>query len=251
MNIRCLLVDDEPPALEVIESYIDQIDGLAVVGKCHNAVQAFSRLQETDVDLIFLDIKMPKLLGTDFLRSLRQPPKVIFTTAYRDYALDGYELDIVDYLLKPISFERFLRAVSKVMKSEPIPMNGHQVASLPVPMAGKPTAQPTPAHTFLYFRADRKMVKVFTHDILYVESLKDYVKIVTATSKPLLVKQSITSLEAMLPETEFVRIHRSFIVAVDKVTAYTPTHIDLAGQELPIGRLYQKDVGRVLKVGVE
>lgn len=240
MPLRCLLVDDEPPALEVIESYIGLVDGLDIVGKCHNAVQAFSRLQETPVDLLFLDIKMPKLLGTDFLRSLRQPPKVIFTTAYRDYALDGYELDVVDYLLKPISFERFLRAVSKVMASPP--------ASLAIAPDGKPEL---PANTFLYFRADRKMIKVFTRDILYVESLKDYVKIITTKAKPLLVKQSISSLEAMLPEADFVRIHRSFIVAVDKITAYTPTHMDIAGQELPVGRLYQKDVSRVLKVGIE
>ena len=250
MNIRCLLVDDEPPALEVIESYIDMVDGLEIVGKCHNAIQAFSRLQETPVDLMFLDIKMPKLLGTDFLRSLRQPPKVIFTTAYRDYALDGYELDVVDYLLKPISFERFLRAVSKVMKSEPIQVGTSQTASITIPTVEK-SAAATAASTFLYFRADRKMVKVFTRDILYVESLKDYVKIITTNAKPLLVKQSISSLEAMLPEADFVRIHRSYIVAVDKITAYTPTHVDVAGQELPIGRLYQKDVGRVLKVGME
>ncbi|AQG81091.1 LytR/AlgR family response regulator transcription factor [Spirosoma montaniterrae] len=248
MTLRCLLVDDEPPALEVIESYIEMIDGLEVVGKCSNAVQAFSRLQETSadsvpVDLIFLDIKMPKLLGTDFLRSLRQPPKVIFTTAYRDYALDGYELDIVDYLLKPISFERFLRAVSKVMKTETI-------ASVSSPLPALPTDKTvslTPSNAFLYFRADRKMVKVFTHEIVYVESLKDYVKIVTTAGKPLIVKQSITSVEAMLPEDDFVRIHRSFIVALDKIRAYTPTHIDIEGLELPIGRLYQKDVGRVLK----
>ncbi|MFD2571554.1 LytR/AlgR family response regulator transcription factor [Spirosoma soli] len=250
MTIRCLLVDDEPPALDVIESYVDMVDGLEVVGKCNNAIQAFSKLQETPVDLMFLDIKMPKLLGTDFLRSLRQPPKVIFTTAYRDYALDGYELDVVDYLLKPISFERFLRAVSKVMKAEPISVGASPSGALTLPPSEKlPT--PSAASTFLYFRADRKMVKVFTHDILYVESLKDYVKIITTNAKPLLVKQSISSLEAMLPETSFVRIHRSFIVAIDKVAAYTPTHIDIGGQELPIGRLYQKDVGRALQVGME
>jgi DNA-binding LytR/AlgR family response regulator len=250
MSLRCLLVDDEPPALEVMESYIDMIDGLEVVGKCPNAIQAFSKLQDTSVDLMFLDIKMPKLLGTDFVRSLRQPPKVIFTTAYRDYALDGYELDVVDYLLKPISFERFLRAVSKVMKSEPIPLPPGQSGSLPLQLTEKPVV-PAMVNTFLYFRADRKMVKVFTHDIVFVESLKDYVRIVTTTAKPLLVKQSISSLEAMLPEAGFVRIHRSFIVAVGKIRAYTPTHVELADQELPIGRLYQKDVGRVLKAGSE
>lgn len=239
MKLRCLLVDDEPPALEIIESYIDLIEGLEVVAKCNNGVQAFSVLQETSVDLMFLDIKMPKLLGTDFLRSLRQPPKVIFTTAYRDYALDGFDLDVVDYLLKPISFERFLRAVSKVMRIEPATSLAHPPApDLSVPEKG----------SFLYFRADRKMVKVFTRDILYIESLKDYIKVITTNAKPLVVKQTISSVEAMLPERDFLRIHRSFIVAVDKINAFTPSHIDIAGQELPIGRLYQKDVERVLKM---
>ncbi|WP_460958278.1 LytR/AlgR family response regulator transcription factor [Spirosoma litoris] len=245
--IRCLLVDDEPPALAVIESHINMIDGLEIVGRCHNAIQAFGMLQTTPVDLMFLDIKMPKLLGTDFVRSLRQPPKIIFTTAYRDYALDGFELDVVDYLLKPISFERFLRAVSKVMRSGHSLLNTIPTDVLPGQFVEKQPVAPS-ENTFLYFRADRKMVKVFIHDILYVESLKDYVKIVTTSSKPLVVKQSISSLEDMLPEAGFLRIHRSFVVAVDKINAYTPTHVDVAGQELPIGRLYHKEVGRVLKM---
>lgn len=250
LPIRCLLVDDEPPALTVIESHIDMVDGLAIVGKCHNAIQAFSLLQSTPVDLLFLDIKMPKLLGTDFVRSLRQPPKVIFTTAYRDYALDGFELDVVDYLLKPISFERFLRAVSKVMKVESSLVSAGQTAGSSALPVGKPTESPS-ATPFLYFRADRKMVKVFIHDILYVESLKDYVKIITTAAKPLIVKQSISSLEEMLPDTDFLRIHRSFIIAIDKITAYTPSYVDIASHKLPIGRLYHKDVGQVLKMGVE
>ncbi|GAB3993695.1 LytTR family DNA-binding domain-containing protein [Spirosoma daeguense] len=248
MALRCLLVDDEPPALEVIESHISNIDHLEIVGKCHNAIQAFSVLQATSVDLMFLDIKMPKLLGTDFVRSLRNPPKVIFTTAYREFALDGFELDVVDYLLKPISFERFLRAVSKVMRVEQLPVFQSQPESLHG-TTDKPGA--TSEQAFLYFRVDRKMVKVFLHDILYVESLKDYVKIVTSQGRPLVVKQSISSLEEMLPETGFLRIHRSYIVAVDKIAAFTPNSIDIAGQELPIGRLYHKEVGRVLKIGIE
>ena len=245
--IRCLLVDDEPPALAVIESHISMIDGLEIVGKCYNAIQAFGVLQTTPVDLLFLDIQMPKLLGTDFVRSLRQPPKVIFTTAYRDYALDGFELDVVDYLLKPISFERFLRAVSKIMRLESSRIVSVVPESLPSQSIEK-SSSTIPDNSFLYFRADRKMVKVFIRDILYVESLKDYIKIVTTSGKPLVVKQSTSSLEDMLPDVGFLRIHRSFIVAVDKITAYTPSHVDLSGQELPIGRLYHKEVGRVLKM---
>jgi DNA-binding LytR/AlgR family response regulator len=247
MNLRCLLVDDEPHAIEIIESYVELIDGLEIVGKCHNAVQAFSMLQSTPVDLLFLDIKMPKLSGTDFLRSLRNPPKVIFTTAYREYALDGFDLDVVDYLLKPIPFERFLRAVSKVMQFEPqavLQNNPETEQSVEKELV------PSERDAFLYFRADRKMVKVYTKDILYVESLKDYIKIMTTTAKPLVVKQAISSVEAMLPGRDFLRIHRSFIVSIDKISAWSPSHIEVAGQELPIGRLHQKDVGKALKMEV-
>ena len=235
MKLRCLLVDDEPPALEILESYIDSIDGLEIVAKCENAIQAFQVLQEKQVDLMFLDIKMPKLLGTDFLRSLRNPPKVIFTTAYREYALDGFELDVVDYLLKPIPIERFLKAIAKVSKFDNKTLVSEEEKFQPNKEA------------FLYFRADRKMVKVLTNDILYIESLKDYIKIITTNAKPLLVKQSISSLEEMLPDSNFVRIHRSFIIAIDKIKAFSPTHIEILDKELPIGRLYQKDVERILR----
>jgi DNA-binding LytR/AlgR family response regulator len=166
------------------------------------------------------------------------PPKIVFTTAYREYAPDGYDLDVVDYLLKPIAFERFLRAVSKLTRAD-VPAG--------TPQPDRETFAPN-AEAFLYFRADRKMVKVLARDILFVESLKDYVRIVTATGKPLVVKQTMSALEALLPAPQFVRTHRSFIVALDKISAYTPTHVEVAGQEVPIGRLYQKEVERALKV---
>ena len=238
MTLRCLIVDDEPPALDVLELYIESVEGLAVAARCENALQAFQVLQQQPIDLLFLDITMPKLLGTDFLRTLRNPPPVIITTAYREYALDGYELDVVDYLLKPIPFDRFLRAVGKVLKTTDSPV-------------AAPPSRETIRHIeagFLFFRADRKLVKVLTSDILYVESLKDYVRIITATSKPLVVKQTISALEAMLPADQFVRVHRSFIAAASHVTTYTPRHAEVAGQELPVGRLYQKEVERALRV---
>ena len=240
MKLRCLLVDDEPPALDVLELYIESVEGLAVAARCENALQAFQVLQQQPIDLLFLDITMPKLLGTDFLRTLRNPPPVIITTAHREYALDGYELDVVDYLLKPIPFDRFLRAVGKVLKSSD--------STLPVPMPEKEPFRHSEAG-FLFFRADRKLVKVQTSDILYVESLKDYVRIVTSVGKPLVVKQTISALEAMLPADQFVRVHRSFIAAAAHIATYTPRHVEVAGQELPIGRLYQKDVEHLLGVG--
>ena len=241
MPLRCLLVDDEPPALDVLELYIELIDGLTVVARCENALDAFRVLQQQPVDLMFLDITMPKLLGTDFLRSLRNPPAVIITTAYREYALDGFDLNVADYLLKPIPFDRFLRAVSKVMKT------GEEADKHQLPE--KEPIQPANVDS-LFFRADRKRIKVKIDEILYVESQKDYVRIVTRTAKPLLVKQMISTLEARLPANQFVRIHRSFIVSVLGITSYTPRHVEIGGQELPIGRLYQKDVKRILGVSI-
>jgi DNA-binding LytR/AlgR family response regulator len=236
-KIRCLLVDDEPPAIHILRSHISAVPAMEIVATCHNAVSAFSALQNYPVDLMFLDIRMPKLSGIDFLKSLRQPPAVIFTTAYREYALDGYDLDAVDYLLKPIPFDRFLRAVQKVYRFGP----------------PEPSVSPLPENyhaeheRFLYFRVDRKMVKVLLRDIRYVESLKDYVRIVTG-NKQLIVKQSISALEELLPEEDFIRIHRSFMVAVDQIEAFTPAHISIAGKELPLGRLYKHTVFQALKV---
>jgi DNA-binding LytR/AlgR family response regulator len=239
MKLQCLIVDDEPPALDVLESYINAVETVELAGRCENAIQAFQVLQQKKVDLIFLDIKMPQLLGTDFVRSLRNPPPIIFTTAYRDYALEGYELDIVDYLLKPIPLDRFLRAVGKVIYPSISPTAQATVSSVPY-LPNK--------DAFLYFRTDRKSVKVFVREILYVESLKDYVRIVTVVGHPLVVKQSISSLLDLLPPDQFVRIHRSYIVAIDHVKSYTSQHIEIAGQELPVGGLYQKDVPRALLI---
>ncbi|MBD2701770.1 response regulator transcription factor [Spirosoma sp. BT702] len=239
MKLRCLIVDDEPPALDLLEHYIESMDRLTVAARCENALQAFQVLQQQPIDLMFLDVTMPRLLGTDFLRTLRNPPPVIITTAYREYALDGYELDVVDYLLKPIPFDRFLRAVAKVLKA---------TAGTALPQPAEKQSVRSTEGGFLFFRAERKLVKILINDILYIESLKDYVRIVTTTSKPLLVKQSISTLETMLPDDQFVRIHRSFIVAVAQVGTYTPRHVEVGQQELPIGRLYQKEVERVLRL---
>ena len=232
MKLKCLLVDDEPPALEVLESYVREVAHLELVATCGNALEAFGVLQQQPVDLLFLDIKMPKMLGTDFLRSLRHPPQVIFTTAYREYAYEGFELDAVDYLLKPISLDRFLKAVAKASPTD-----------APAP----PPPEPVPnADAFLYFRIDRKMVKVVLRDILYVEGLKDYIKIHTAAGPPLVVKQTINGMEEKLSESNFLRIHRSFIVALDKIRTYSARHIEVAQQELPIGRLFRQRVEETL-----
>ena len=220
---KCLVVDDEPPAIKIIETYIGLAEGLQLAGSCHNAFEAIRLLKAETIDLLFLDIQMPKLLGTSFLKTLSHPPKVIFTTAYKEYATDAFDLDAVDYLLKPISLERFLKAVNKLNNRDALPLE-------------KATNQGQ--NGFLYFRAQRKMIKVFLDDILYVESVKDYIRIYRRGDKPLLVKQGMTTLEAMLPLSSFVRIHRSFIVSINKITAFTAQDVEIGQIELPVGRLY-------------
>lgn len=229
---RCLIVDDEPLALKVLESHIESIPNLEVVGSCINAFAAIEILQRHQpIDLMFLDIQMPKLIGTSFLRTLRNPPKVIFTTAFKEYAVEAFELDAVDYLLKPVTLERLIKAVNKI---------GHEK----VPVVGEDPKILEP-EGFAYFRSDRKMIKVKYNDIMYVESMKDYVKVVRTNEKPLIVKQSISSLEEMLPANKFVRIHRSFIVSIEKITAFTNHDIEIGGIEIPIGRLYSQHLDKL------
>jgi len=236
MKIRTLIVDDEPHAIAVLEKYLAQFNQMELVGKCSDAIQAFQLLQQKPVDLMFLDIKMPGIKGTDLLRSLKNPPRVIFTTAYSEYALEGFELNAVDYLLKPISFERFLRAVDKIYQlaeSRHNPMITHEI--------------PASDHeTFIYLKVERKTVKVNVNDILWIESLRDYVKVVIK-DQVYITRQKISILEEMLPENKFVRIHRSFIVALGKIDSFYSYSIEVAGHELPIGRNYKQDVQKKLK----
>ena len=236
-KIRCLVVDDEPLAIEILKQHIAGVEALALTGTCSNAVEAISFLKDHAVDLMFLDIQMPQLLGTNFIRTLKSPPKVIFTTAFRKYALEGFELDAVDYLLKPISFERFLKGVNKVLQGHAHVENNSMITH------NEPRKET--ANSFLYFRADRKMVKVFFNDILFVEALKDYIKIVTQ-DRTIITKYVLTTLAELLPSDEFLRIHKSYIVAINKIESYSAESIQMAKHELPIGRLYKYDVGRTL-----
>jgi DNA-binding LytR/AlgR family response regulator len=236
-KITCLVVDDEPPALDVLKKYIESIPSLVLAGICGNAVEALDIIQQQHIDILFLDIQMPQILGTDFIRTLTNPPKIIFTTAYRKYAVEGFDLDAVDYLLKPISFERFLKAVNKIMKTS------LKQTSNPKEGSGN---ESDIANSYIHFRADRKILKVALGDILYIESLKDYIKVVTKT-KTILTKHSISSLEENLPSSSFIRIHRSYIIAVDKIEFFTNDMVGIGKQELPISRMYRHEVEKVLK----
>lgn len=232
--IRCLIVDDEPPALVLLEKYASMIDQLTVVGTSQSAVKAFDLLKTTEVDLMFLDIRMPVLNGIDFIKALKHPPSVILTTAYREYALDGYDLDIIDYLLKPISFDRFLKAVDRY-KHRSIETLG----SDPAPII----AQENVDHIF--FNVNRTHHKVFLDDILYIESLKDYVRIHTV-SDDLVVKGNLGTTMKLLPATKFLRIHRSFAIATEKIKSYSQSEIEIGDQKLPIGISYRGDVDKEL-----
>lgn len=235
-KIQCLVIDDEPLAREILKQHIAGVEALELTGTCSNAVEAISFLKEHSVDLMFLDIQMPQLLGTNFVRTLKNAPKIIFTTAFRKYAVEGFELDAVDYILKPITFERFLKAVNKVLQTN---LNTEYISLTPKENQTETT------NSFLYFRADRKMVKIFFRDILFVEALKDYIKIVT-DGKSIVTKYVLSTLEEMLPAHEFLRVHKSYIVAINKIESYNADCIQVAKHELPIGRLYKFDVNRIL-----
>ena len=233
-KIRCLAVDDEPPALDVLKKYMSSVQSLELVGTCSDAVEALNFILQNPVDLIFLDIQMPQILGTDFLRTLKKPPKVIFTTAFRKFAVEGFELDAVDYLLKPISFERFLKAVNKVMD-----------ASLNGTLSTEGEQQKTNIDNYIYLRSDRKMIKVALSDILYIESIKDYIKVI-AISGTVITKQSISSIEETLPKNMFIRIHRSFIVSINKIQSFSNELVWIGKAELPISRMYRHEVEKLL-----
>ncbi|MCI4670016.1 MAG: LytTR family DNA-binding domain-containing protein [Bacteroidia bacterium] len=239
MGIRCLIVDDEPLALDVLEAYIERLDDLELVARLDNAVEAFNFLQKEEVDLLFLDIQMPKLTGIDLLKNISDPPQVIFTTAYRDYALQGYELNVVDYLLKPISFDRFLKAVNKVIQNQ-----GKSDDTEPEPSG--PKQEPLNYQdAYIYLKSDKKMVKVPLAEILYIESLKDYIRVFTA-EKNVTAYQRISYMEEKLPSDKFARIHRSFIINLDQIDAYNTSIVEVAGKEIPIGRNYRQEVLKIL-----
>ncbi len=233
--LKCLLIDDEPPAREILRRYVEAVPVLEFAGECENALQAISFLQQNEVDLIFLDIRMPRLNGNDFLKAIKNPPAVIFTTAHAEYALEGYELDVIDYLLKPIQLDRFVKAVNKAFA-----FKGQGMVEI------NPVIKPTEHESFIYFRAHRKMVKVMHNDILYIEGMKDYIKVVTA-NEVIITKQSLNSVEAMLPEKQFIRTHRSFIVSLPKIKSYTHEIIEISKNEIPIGKFYRNDVLKILE----
>lgn len=232
MVIRTLIVDDEPHAIDIIRKYSANIPEIEIVDTCNNAIKAFQTIQSTSIDLLFLDIKMPRLSGTDLIRSLKNPPIVIFTTAYQEYAIDGFDLNAVDYLLKPIPLKRFLQAIDKVMHFLNNDKNGKNLP--PAELSVKPVV-----NHYLYLRIERRLIKVNTKDILWIESVKDYIKVITK-DQTFTTKQKIGTAEKLLPIGEFMRIHRSFIIPVNRIAGYNPNYIEIGGNRIPIGRNYKQ-----------
>ena len=225
-SFKCLLIDDEPLAIDVIENYLRRLDHVETK-RCENAIEALRFLKDETFDLIFLDIEMPLLTGFDLLGTIKNPPPVIITTAYRDYAVEGFEFEVLDYLVKPISFPRFMKAFERATKHTTAEKTGeNNVAD---------------ENDYLFLKADRKFVKITIADILYIESLKDYIR-VTTKSTSLLSYQSLTAITEKLPADKFLRIHRSFTIAIDKVNVVEGNCVEIQGKFIPISREHRPEV---------
>jgi DNA-binding LytR/AlgR family response regulator len=230
-KINCVIADDEQHARVVLEGYLAKVEGLNLVAACANGTEVFNVLQQHQVDLLFLDLKMPSLSGTELLKSVPNLPPVILTTANSSFAIESYQFNVVDYLLKPISFDRFLRAVHKYNSQFP----GS------IPMQPPPADEPVLQHPFIYVRSEKKMLKVFFADILLIEGLKDYVQI-QLLNKTVITHQTLSSFEEKLPANLFIRVHRSFIVSLFHISAFTARAIEVGKREVPIGESYSRAV---------
>lgn len=225
--LKCLIVEDEPLAAEILSEYILLTPFLSLVNTCDNAISALDFVHNNAVDVIFLDINLPKLSGLDFIRTLRKQPKIILTTAHKEFAVQGFELQVVDYLLKPIEFSRFTKAVNKLVSPIKHPAEPEKAA---------PTVRP-----FHFFTVHKRQVKIFLDEILFIESLKDSVLVVTKY-KSYNTHYQLGELEGLLNNDNLIRIHRSFLVAIDKIESFTATEVEITGRELPIGRSFKGDV---------
>lgn len=236
-KIQCMIVDDEPLAREILQTYISRIQGWELKKSCINAVEAYEGLHQFAIDVIFLDIQMPVVTGIDFLRSLKNPPLVIFTTAYADHAVTGFELNAVDYLVKPIVFERFQQAVEKVNARLAVP-------ELPVKI---PQQQPVAAPDYFFIKQDSRLVKISYSEVLYMEAQRDYTYIYLKDKK-ILASMHLKALEELIQSPPLFRVQRSYIVNLDAIKAINGNTVEIAGKEIPIGANYKDDLFRLLKI---
>jgi DNA-binding LytR/AlgR family response regulator len=236
MKLKCIIVDDEPLAHGVLEKYISRISGLELVGKCNNAIEAINFIHSNPVDLIFLDINMPELSGIEMLKSLQHQPKIIITTAYSEFALDGYEFGVSDYLLKPIKFDRFLKAVNRVINS-----------TQKTTATNISDAEVEPDNeSFIFLKQDQSVFKVNYSDILHIQALGNYLQVFT-TSQKMIVRETMAEMEEKLPKDIFIRIHKSTIVNFTKIEKFINNQIFIAGKEFPVGTLYKNELVKRFK----
>jgi len=233
--IRCLVVDDEPLALDILTDYIEKVPFLQLVNATTSAFEALAQVQDGKADLVFLDVQMPELTGIQFLKIINGKCDVILTTAYPQYALDGYELDVVDYLLKPIAFDRFYKAVQKV----------HHEKSQPVPIA-EPAPAATSTYDFIFVKTEHKIQKIYLDDILYIEGLKDYISIFTSSER-IITLQNMKKMEDVLPAGRFVRVHKSYILALDKIESIERSRIFIGDKIIPIGDTYRDNFFKLIE----
>ncbi|MFY7911698.1 MAG: LytR/AlgR family response regulator transcription factor [Emticicia sp.] len=235
MKLHCLVVDDEPIAQQILENYISQIEALQLVDKCNNAFEALNILHREKIDILFLDIKMPSLSGLDMLKTLQNPPKVILTTAFSEFGVESYEYSITDYLLKPIAFERFLKAVNKIL----LPKNLEFLIE-------KVQEKPTSENEFIFFKADKKIHKFYFKEILFFEGSGNYVKINTENATPLMVLEKLSDLEEKLPQNQFMRVHKSFIVNTYHIKQIEGNMLKIKDKTVTISQSYKQNLDEIL-----
>ncbi len=234
MKIKCIIVDDEPLARELIRGHVQKLENFEIVEECGNAMNAMEALRNQPIDLMFLDIKMPQISGIEFLKTLKNPPKVIITTAYSQYALDGFELDVVDYLMKPVTFERFFKAINKYYAAK-----NQQIIALE-------NENGFDDHAFIYVKENKKIIKIYLKEIHFIEGLNEYIRIHT-DNRRVVVKSSLQAIEKKLPSELFIRVHKSYIVSIPRIRAFNATTIELENAKVRIGRNYKNQVFSALQ----
>jgi len=243
-ELKCLIVDDEPLAIDLVENFLARLD-IRSVTRCENGIEAFQRLQQEQFDLLFLDIEMPRLSGIDLLKGLSHRPAVVITTAYRDYAVEGFELEVLDYLVKPFSFPRFMQTMEKFGRAAHTNSQSH-AGGTEQAAEGMPGPEPREAEKeFLFLKADRQLVKVFIRDICYIESKKDYIRVNT-TKGEWLCHQTLTDITAKLSPEKFFRLHRSYTAALDKIDLLRDNHVQINGHSIPVSRENRQELRRRL-----
>jgi DNA-binding LytR/AlgR family response regulator len=231
MDLKCIIVDDEPPALRVLEKYITDMPGLRLEAKCCSAFEAMEALQKKPIDIMFLDINMPKMTGLSFLQTIKNPPLVIITTAYREYAMEGFELDVVDYLKKPISFERFAKSVNKAIERKTPSQQSYVINE---------TSRQQIEESFIFIKDDKVTYRVDLSDIHYIEAVGDYAKIITS-KKVYITCQTMKKMETMLPSNRFPRVHKSYIIAISKINSIEGNVLNINNIHIPVGQTYRKN----------